>query len=167
MAAPNPVKTRLSGNNGYFYVYDRIAGNKTKVPFYKWEATTTINFVDRTNTEHYSSSSDLVFRSSIPVSHHLTASIHGRYRVDNTPDNVVAQLFIGQEPFRVELGFSDLYPYVDIYAWIENFIAQVNTDGIVDFSCTIRSEGEVNDLTSPLLVFLPNALPKFPAEDLI
>jgi hypothetical protein len=146
---PSPAIERMVGKSGYIRVIDDATGQRVKIPFVSWVATTTTTFVDRTSSTNYSQSSRILFRSSRPVMRSMTVDIVGRYRRSTTPSQVVSRLFGNTDPFHVELGLTPLDPYVDFYAFIENFSPVVKMDDVIDFTCTLRSEGVINNLTNP------------------
>jgi hypothetical protein len=145
----DPTAGRMSGKEGYIHVVVDGRPDFVIVPFFNWVGTTTRTFDDRTSSRHYSKRADLVFRSSVPVATAFDAEVSGRYNRWSTPPEVIARLYRGNELFRVEFGFSPRDPYIDTYAWIERFEVRNPLLEIVDFTCTIRSEGEFTDLTNP------------------
>jgi len=143
---PPPDRERLSGKNGYIRVIDDL-NNRIKVPIISWEAEITTVFQDVTGSMNFSKADGIIYRASAPVVRYLTAEIRGCYRRSNTPTYVIAKLFNGNDPFRVELGFSPLDPFVDFYAWVENFRPTSPIMETVRFTCSLRSEGTISDLT--------------------
>lgn len=141
-----PDRDRLSGKYGYIRVTDGV-NNRASVPIVSWDATIETTFQDSTGSCNYNRGDQIVYRSSVPSVRSLTAAIQGYYRRSATPDYVIEQLFEGGTPFRVELGFSPLDPFADFYAWAENFQTTSAILETVRFSCSLRSEGTVGNLS--------------------
>lgn len=143
---PDPRIEKMTGKSGY--IHEVVDGGILKIPFFAWSGVSTRTFEDRTSSVNYSKSADLVFRSSVPTAMKFEAEVMGRYRRFTTPQRLIARLFKGDELFQVQFGFTPIDPYVDMFAWIERFEVRNPLMEIVDFVCTIRSEGEITDLTN-------------------
>ena len=144
---PPPNRDRMSGKNGYIRVID-AANRRVSVPIVSWEADIDTTFQDLTASGNYSRADGIVYRSSTPVIRSIKAEVRGRYRRSSTPEIIIRKLYDGDEPFRVELGFSPLDPFVDMYCWAENFQTTSPILEVVGFSCSLRSEGTPTDLAN-------------------
>ncbi len=140
-------RERLSGKNGYIRVIDD-ANRRIAVPIVSWEAEITTIFQELTTSCNYSPQDGVVYKSSVPSTRSLAATIQGFYRRSNTPEFVIRKLYDGNAPFRVELGYSPLDPFVDMWAWIESFRTTNPILETVRFSCSLRSEGTITNLAS-------------------
>jgi hypothetical protein len=138
----------MSGKHGYIRVIADAANRRVSVPIVSWEADIETVFQDLTASGNYSPADGIVYRSSTPVIRSIKAEVRGRYRRSSTPEIIIRKLYDGNEPFRVELGFSPLDPFVDFYAWAENFQTTSPILEVVGFSCSLRSEGTPTDLAN-------------------
>lgn len=162
---PDPTRDRLTGKYGYIRVDDYLGGARTKIPFVSWVASMTTVFADRTSTRNFSKDTNIVYQSSAPVARSMKVDVVGRYHRSSTPSTIVAQLYANKYPYHVALGFSPLDPYVDMYAWIEKFETAVTAEDVVNFTCTLRSEGEITDTTESGVQQNPPAAPGAGPED--
>jgi hypothetical protein len=144
---PLPTRDRLSGKHGYIRVVED-GNRRVSVPIVSWGADIDTVFQDLTSSGNYSPTAGIVYRSSTPVIRSIKAEVRGRYRRSSTPEIIIRKLYDGNEPFRVELGFSPLDPFVDMYCWAENFQTTSPILDVVGFSCSLRSEGTPTDLAN-------------------
>lgn len=159
---PNKVeKDRRTGKQGRFVLSDAEADLKGAIPFTSWELDVTRTFQDRTSTTQYSATYETIFPAWVPVSTSGAAHVKGRYRTSSTPAFLVAELFQNDRPVRVQFDIGPNDPYMDFYAWIEKLVMTVEAEGIVNFSCDLRSEGEITELSD-----LAAPLPPGPIGDL-
>lgn len=138
---------RKTGKAGYVRVID-AANVRVSVPITSWDAEMRTDFDDVTGSMNYSKADGIVYKASAPVYRSLTAQVKGCYHRDSTPPLVIAKLFNGNEPFRVELGYSPLDPLFDFYAWVEGFQTTSPLLAVVTYTCTLRSEGTITDLAN-------------------
>lgn len=140
---------RVVGSSGYFRASPVQDGNadmaRTKIPFVYWSASAIRTFQDETATQNYAKGPGIVFCDSNIATMSMMVDVRGRFRRSSTPATLIREMF-GDLPFYAELGFTETDPYVSFSAWIENLEMRVPAEDVVDFSCTLRSRGEIVNL---------------------
>lgn len=138
---------RMTGKKGYVRFIDDM-NVRTKIPITSWDADMETVFHDVTGSMNYNPSNGIVYSASVPVIRSITADVRGYYWREKTPPHVIAKLFDGSEPFKVELGYSPLDSFVEFFAWVDKFSTSSPIADTVRFTCSLRSNGTITDLAN-------------------
>jgi hypothetical protein len=153
---------RIAGKYGYVFVASN-RGLYEKVHFTSWTAKIKRTFDDVTSTVCYHPRNGIVYAAAIPVATSMTVEVAGRFRRCETSKAVVDMMFNSSfQPFIAEIGFSPLDPYMGFHAFIEDLEVTVPIEGIVDFTCMLRSFGAIEDLTMIGCGEIPPVDPDYP-----
>lgn len=146
MAAPQLF--RIAGKFGYVVVANRFGDELADVPFTSWSARLTRTFEDVTTSHCFSPDDYLTYTASIPLTLSMTVDVAGRFHRCNTDRNVIDAMYSARYPFETHLGFTPRDPYVVFDAFAEGLEMRVDAEGIVNFTCTLRSFGVVGDAST-------------------
>lgn len=159
---PNPAVDRISGKSGYVVVKNS-RGFVENVRFTSWTAKIKRTFDDVTSTFLYNPRTAITHTAAVPVATSMTVDVAGRFRFCETSKTVVDLMFnSARVPSKVQLGFSPLDPYVEFWAFMEELVLTGPVEGIVDFTCVMRSFGLVRDLTPIICGEDPPVDPNYP-----
>lgn len=143
----DPSLTRIAGKYGYVIVVNSQDVD-IKVPFTSWTAKIKRTFDDVTSSLTYCPRTRISYEASVPVVMSMTVDVAGRFRRCETSRTAVDLMFNSAgHPFLAQIGFSPLDPYMAFHGFIENLEVTVPAEGIIDFTCLMRSFGFIQDLS--------------------
>lgn len=143
----NPAIERMSGKFGYVILVNS-RDIPEKVHFTSWNAKIKRTFDDVTSSLCYHPRTGITYTASVPVAMSMTVNVSGRFHRCLTSRSAVDLMFnSSRHPFFAVIGFTPLDPYMEFYGFMEDMEATCPAEGIVDFTCMMRSFGYIKDLT--------------------
>lgn len=131
---------KRTGKESYF-----IYGGTT-IPIVQIDIRVTRNLATCTDSSDYDNKADMIGPTQIPVSAVFEGTIQGRYRHSTTPAALVAKLFTGITAVPCTFGLDSNSLVGTGYFDISDYNQSMPVEDIVNYSCTVRSNG----------LFIPN-----------
>lgn len=158
----NPAIDRITGKYGYVVV-SNSRDVDVNVYFTSWTAKIKRTFDDVTSTLCYNAINGLTYAAAVPVVASMTVDVAGRFRLCETSRGVVDLMFhSARRPFKAEIGFSPLDPYMQFLAYMEDLEVSTPAEGVVGFTCVMRSFGNIRNLTPIMCGEAPDPVLNYP-----